>query len=134
MKRKHYTEEQIISILKEHQAGAPVPEIARCHEVAENTIYCWKSKFGGLDFTSDAHQKRGLPNGFVERMNRTLLDEHFRIKGREKWYESEEQIQTDLDESLELYNLKRSHQGYRPKGRTPPTRCFGPKEVAAGRS
>ena len=58
-------------------------------------------------------------NGFVERMNRTLLDEHFRIKGREKWYESADQIQADLDEFLEFYNTKRSHQGYRLKGRTP---------------
>ena len=58
-------------------------------------------------------------NGFVERMNRTLLDEHFRIKGREKRYESAEKIQADLDEFLEFYNLKRSHQGYRLKGRTP---------------
>ena len=58
-------------------------------------------------------------NGFVERMNRTLLDEHFRIKGREKWYESVDEIQADLDVFIEFYNLKRSHQGYRLKGRTP---------------
>jgi transposase InsO family protein len=58
-------------------------------------------------------------NGFVERMNRTLLDEHFRIKGRENWYESADQIQADLDEFLAFYNLKRTHQGYRLKGRTP---------------
>jgi putative transposase len=49
MKKKRYTEEQIISILKEHQAGAPLPELARRHEVAENTIYRWKSKFGGME-------------------------------------------------------------------------------------
>ena len=58
-------------------------------------------------------------NGFVERMNRTLLDEHFRIKGRDKWYESAEEIQHDLDAFRDFYNLKRSHQGYRLKGRTP---------------
>jgi len=58
-------------------------------------------------------------NGFVERMNRTLLDEHFRIKGREKWYETVEEMQADLDEFLHFYNHKRSHQGYRLKGRTP---------------
>jgi len=58
-------------------------------------------------------------NGFVERMNKTLLDEHFRIKGREKWYESVEELQADLDVFLEFYNLKRTHQGYRLKGRTP---------------
>lgn len=39
MKRKRYTEEQIISMLKEHEAGASVPDIARRHDVAENTIY-----------------------------------------------------------------------------------------------
>ena len=58
-------------------------------------------------------------NGFVERMNRTLLDECFRVKGRTTWYISPEEIQRDLDQYLSFYNLKRSHQGYRVKGRTP---------------
>jgi transposase InsO family protein len=58
-------------------------------------------------------------NGFVERMNRTLLDECFRVGGRSTWYESVEQLQTDLDRYLERYNLRRSHQGYRLAGRTP---------------
>lgn len=39
MKRKRYSEEQIISILKEHEASASVPDLARRHGVAENTIY-----------------------------------------------------------------------------------------------
>jgi transposase InsO family protein len=58
-------------------------------------------------------------NGFVERMNRTLLDECFRVHGRTTWYEGPEQIQADLDRFLEHYNLQRTHQGYRLKGRTP---------------
>lgn len=58
-------------------------------------------------------------NGFVERMNRTLLDECFRVQGRTTWYENAEEIQADLDRFLAVYNLKRSHQGYRLKGRTP---------------
>ena len=58
-------------------------------------------------------------NGFVERMNRTLLDECFRVKGRTEWYTSPEQIQLDLDAYLEEYNLRRTHQGYRLNGRTP---------------
>ena len=58
-------------------------------------------------------------NGFVERMNRTLLDEHFRVKGREKWYTAIEEIQADLDVFLLHYNTKRTHQGYRVQGRTP---------------
>jgi transposase InsO family protein len=58
-------------------------------------------------------------NGFVERMNRTLLDECFRVAGRTTWYENIEQIQTDLDRFMEYYNLERSHQGDRLQGRTP---------------
>ena len=58
-------------------------------------------------------------NGFVERMNRTLLDECFRVGGRTTWYESVEQLQADLDRFLGRYNLGRSHQGYRLGGRTP---------------
>jgi putative transposase len=49
MKRKRYTEEQIIRILKEHEAGASVPDISRRYGIAGNTIYRWKSIFGGLE-------------------------------------------------------------------------------------
>jgi transposase InsO family protein len=58
-------------------------------------------------------------NGFVERMNRTLLDECFRVAGRTTWYLEPAEIQRDLDRFLEYYNLQRSHQGYRLGGRTP---------------
>jgi transposase InsO family protein len=58
-------------------------------------------------------------NGFVERLNRTLLDECFRVAGRTTWYTASEEIQRDLDRFLEYYNVQRSHQGYRLKGRTP---------------
>jgi len=58
-------------------------------------------------------------NGFVERMNRTLLDECFRVEGRKTWYVAVEEIQRDLDRFLTHYNLERSHQGYRLNGRTP---------------
>lgn len=58
-------------------------------------------------------------NGFVERMNRTMLDECFRVAGRTTWYEDIAQIQADLDKFMEYYNLERSHQGYRLLGRTP---------------
>jgi len=58
-------------------------------------------------------------NGFVERMNRTLLDEDFRVAGRTTWYTHVAEIQRDLDVFLDYYNLRRSHQGYRLNGRTP---------------
>jgi putative transposase len=59
VKRKQYREEKVISILKEHEAGASVPDLARRHGVAENTIYRWKAKFGGME-VSDAKKLRGL--------------------------------------------------------------------------
>lgn len=63
--------------------------------------------------------RRPQSNGFVERLHRTLLDEHFRIAGRTKWYETLEQMQQDLDEYLNQYNHERPHQGRLMKGRTP---------------
>ena len=59
MKRKRYSEEKIISILKEHETGASVPDIARHHGIAENTIYRWKSKYGGMEI-SEAKRLREL--------------------------------------------------------------------------
>jgi transposase InsO family protein len=58
-------------------------------------------------------------NGFVERMNRTLLDECFRVYGRTTWYIEVPEIQRDLDRYLNFYNRQRTHQGYRLAGRTP---------------
>jgi len=63
--------------------------------------------------------RRPQSNGFVERLHRTLLDEHFRIMGRKKFYESVEEMQKDLDAYLEIYNHKRPHQGRNMNGRTP---------------
>lgn len=63
--------------------------------------------------------RRPQSNGIAERLNRTLLDEHFRIKGRSKWYEALEEMQKDLDEYLKLYNYERPHQGRNMNGRTP---------------
>lgn len=58
-------------------------------------------------------------NGFVERFNRTVLDEFFRIAFRTKFYESVAALQADLDVWLAYYNTERPHQGYRNMGRHP---------------
>jgi len=58
-------------------------------------------------------------NGFVERFNRTVLDEFFRIKMRETFYDSVEALQADLDAWLVHYNTERPHLGYRNMGRRP---------------
>jgi putative transposase len=49
MKRKRYTEEQIIGILKAHEAGAKVSDLIRQHGISEQSFYRWKSKFGGME-------------------------------------------------------------------------------------
>lgn len=58
-------------------------------------------------------------NGFVGRMNRTLLDKCFRVKRRETFYLSIAEIQRDLDDLMTYYNSERSHQGDRLNGHTP---------------
>tara|TARA_B000000441_G_scaffold113208_1_gene83927 strand:+ start:281 stop:547 length:267 start_codon:yes stop_codon:yes gene_type:complete len=57
MKRKSYTEEQIIGMLKEHEAGLSIDEVVRKHGVAYSTFHRWKSKYSGLE-VSDAKRVR----------------------------------------------------------------------------
>ncbi len=59
MKRKQFSEEQIIGILKEAEAGAVVTELCRKHGMSSATYYAWKAKFGGLE-VSDARRLRAL--------------------------------------------------------------------------
>ena len=61
--------------------------------------------------------RRPQSNGFVERLHRTLLDEHFRVMGRKKFYESIDEMQKDLDAYLVTYNTERPHSAL--GGRTP---------------
>ena len=64
-------------------------------------------------------QGRPQSNGFIKRFHRTLLDEHLRVKGCTTWYETLEEMQTDLEAYLETYNRKRPHRGRAMEGRTP---------------
>jgi putative transposase len=49
MKRKRFTKEQIIVVLKEHELGAKISDLCRKHGISEATFYNWKSKYGGMD-------------------------------------------------------------------------------------
>jgi putative transposase len=59
MKRKRFSEEQIISILREHEAGVPTADLCRKHGMSSASLYGWKAKYGGMD-VSDAQKLRGL--------------------------------------------------------------------------
>jgi len=59
MKRKRFSEEQIIRILKEAEAGVPVKELCRKHGMANASFYAWRSKYGGME-VSDAKRLKAL--------------------------------------------------------------------------
>ncbi len=69
MKRKRFTEEQIIVVLREHEAGAKTGDRARRHGVSEATLYNWKAKYGGMD-VSDAKCLKALEdeNGKLKKL------------------------------------------------------------------
>ncbi|MEY9633380.1 putative transposase [Bradyrhizobium japonicum] len=67
MKRSRFSDEQIIGILKEHEAGVSVADLCRKHGVSDASIYKWKAKFGGLEVSEAKRLK-------------TLEDENTRLK------------------------------------------------------
>jgi putative transposase len=59
MKRRRFSEEQIVTILKEHELGAKAADLARKHGISEATLYNWKAKYGGLT-VSEAKRLKSL--------------------------------------------------------------------------
>jgi len=59
MKRSRFSEERIIGILKEHQAGAKAADLCRKHGISDATFYKWRSKYGGME-VSDAKRLKTL--------------------------------------------------------------------------
>jgi putative transposase len=69
MKRSRFTEEQIIGILREQEAGVPVADLCRKHGLSSPTFYKWKAKYGGMD-VSEARRLKALEdeNANLKRM------------------------------------------------------------------
>ena len=79
MKTSRFSDSQIISVLKQAEAGSPVPELCREHGISSATFYQWRSKFGGMDASLMARLKE-------------LEDENRRLK---KMY-AEERLKAEI--------------------------------------
>ena len=72
MKRSRFTEEQIVAMLREQEAGVATADLCRKHGVSSATFYKWKAKYGGLD-VSDAKRLKGLEDENAK-LKRLLAD------------------------------------------------------------
>ncbi len=72
MKRSRFSQEQIIGILREQEAGAKTADVCRRHGISSATFYAWKAKFGGMD-VSEARRPKSL-EGENARLKRLLAD------------------------------------------------------------
>ncbi len=78
MKRKRFSEEQIIGILKQAEGGLPLPELVRQHGISEGTYYRWKSKYGGMEL-GDAKRLKQLEDE-NRRLKRLVADQALDIQ------------------------------------------------------
>jgi len=83
-------------------------------EAIENHEFEKTCKRLGINHTT-TKVKHPWTNGYVERLNKTLLDEFYSVAFRKKQYKSVEELQIDLDNFMDYYNYRRTHQGYKLK-------------------
>lgn len=86
MKRSRFSEEQIIAILKEQEAGMPTADVCRRHGVSSATFYKWKAKFGGLEL-SEAKRLRQLEdeNAKLKQRMRSVKTRRFGLRFADGW-------------------------------------------------
>lgn len=97
MKKSRFRTDQIIGIVKEHEAGMKAPDLARKHEVSEHTIYRWRAKYGGMSVSDAARQK-------------ALKDENRRLKRRRRPADRDSASASILTTRPCLYLMSRSRK------------------------
>ncbi len=83
MRRSRFSEEQIIGILKEHEAGARTVSLCRQHGISEQTFYRWKRVYGGLELNQARCLKRLEEEN--ARLKRLVADQALRETLRKNW-------------------------------------------------
>ncbi len=96
MKRKRFSEEQIIAVLTEGAAGVPVADLCRKHGIGESTYYKWKSKYGGMTVAELKRLKKlERENQRLKQMYATLSMDHELLREV-----LEKKLGVDLNEEL----------------------------------
>lgn len=72
--------------------------------------------------------RHAFTNGFVERLQQTILHEHWRIEFRRRYFTRLRHLEASLQSYLRFYNYERTHHGYRTQGRTPASIVIGANE------
>jgi putative transposase len=115
MKRSRFTEEQIIAVLREQEAGTKTADVCRRHGISEATFYAWKAKFDGLDLSEarrlkaledeNAKLKKLLADAMLDNVAlkdllAKKLGRQSRLSGRRRWWGSSVPLEVRDDQNF----------------------------------
>lgn len=120
------TAAEVLAFLREHvrpvyrQAGWPLRRVLTDNGKEFNGVFAAGCERLGVRVTR-TKPRHAWTNGFVERLQKTILHEHWRLAFRRHYFTGRRTLQSSLDRFMHFYNHDRTHRGYRVNGRTPAT-------------